>query len=435
MSDTLAAIREFAELSLRRHRGALPQEDRARLELLEDQLRDAIDGAHPAPRRIENPGAASAPARVNAGVAPAAVSVTRSNGNVANGGAPSIAPAAPAAAKAPRIELSESVRSKLQEVQTAEIGASSYTPSTSPPYLDDYFSGGLTLPADASLLGSPARVVSSDGEAAPISAEAIALLGVPTEQGGRLPERLRPARPIVESTRAPGGGEGALARIQLKSVAAREAARPAAAAGGISVMPASAVAPARPSAPPPPPSAARPPAGAPPAAARVAPAAPSIAARPSAPPPTRPSGASPARTAASFESGEEATVAAVESASPAPAGAPPAVVHLLSGASKRGELTAFSPAAGDVRIRTSGVEEAVEVSEIFAIFVGLSKAGAPLAATGTRIAVKLLNGKELTGHSPDYAPGAAAMTLVPDDRRNVDRVWIPAWSVSEIRLA
>lgn len=107
----------------------------------------------------------------------------------------------------------------------------------------------------------------------------------------------------------------------------------------------------------------------------------------------------------------------------------------MSGASKRGELTAFSPAAGDIRIRSSGVEEAVEVNEIFAIFVGLSKAGAPLAATGTRIAVKLLNGKELTGHSPDYAPGAAAMTLVPDDRRNVDRVWIPAWSVSEIRLA
>jgi hypothetical protein len=72
---------------------------------------------------------------------------------------------------------------------------------------------------------------------------------------------------------------------------------------------------------------------------------------------------------------------------------------------------------------------------VFAVFVGVVKGGRVTPQSGTRIGVKLSNGKELVGASPDYAPGAAAMTLVPDDRRTVDRVWIPAWSVTEIRLA
>jgi hypothetical protein len=40
------------------------------------------------------------------------------------------------------------------------------------------------------------------------------------------------------------------------------------------------------------------------------------------------------------------------------------------------------------------------------------------------------------GVSPDYAPGVTAMTLIPDDRRgNVERIWVPAWSVKAIQLA
>jgi hypothetical protein len=73
--------------------------------------------------------------------------------------------------------------------------------------------------------------------------------------------------------------------------------------------------------------------------------------------------------------------------------------------------------------------------DVFAVFVGLPKGGTPSTPSGTRMIVKLLNEKELIGCSPDYAPGAGAMTLIPDDRRSVDRVWIPAWSVTEIRFA
>jgi hypothetical protein len=114
---------------------------------------------------------------------------------------------------------------------------------------------------------------------------------------------------------------------------------------------------------------------------------------------------------------------------------PPAVVHLSGGASKRGELVVFEPDRSTIVLRQGGHEESLPFDEVFAVFVGVMRGSEPTTPSGTRIGVKLSNGKELVGASPDYAPGAAAMTLVPDDRRNVDRVWIPAWSVTEIRLA
>ncbi len=115
-----------------------------------------------------------------------------------------------------------------------------------------------------------------------------------------------------------------------------------------------------------------------------------------------------------------------------------ATVHMLAGGFKRGNLISFDPAVG-VSIQPSrrgAPAETIAASEILAIFFGLAKGAAPTAFTGgQRLAVKLLNDREVIGGSPDYAPGVQAMTLIPDDRRGTDRIWVPAWSVKEIHFA
>jgi hypothetical protein len=356
LSDPVAAIQEFVTLSILRHRGELPQDDRWRLETLEDVLRDLIEGARPAPRRIENPSAVTGSQGSGPNVEPAKLVVSRS----APGSqpAPQIAPAvvlsredlelldidmdAPVEA-APPIRLSDSDLAKVSEVGSNEVPPSSYTPSVAPCYLEDYYTTNLELlacaPPDA-----PSSVRSAGGENLELLQEARMLLGLENA------DQRKPARAVV--TRSASG-----------------------------------VAPPAPV---------------------VAPAVPSYA-----PPPATPTTA------------------------PGPGQGTPATVHLIAGGFRRGDLIGFEPPAGAIAIRTPQGAQTFPLNQVLAVFFGLARGAEPTpASAGHNLIVKLVNDRELTGVSPDYAPGVVAITLLPHDRRgNTDRIWVPAWAVKEIHFA
>ncbi|MFO0726823.1 MAG: hypothetical protein U1E65_23765 [Myxococcota bacterium] len=375
MNETAASIEAFVELTIQRLKGELPQVERARLESLEDQLRDQIDGARPAPRKIENPTAAPAQ-RPSVPVRAAQVVVTRS----APGARPDddlriepapaapparapVRPSAPAATARPeRLSLNEKDKAKLTEVPTTSLPRSGYTPSTSPLFLEDYY--GETVVPDPSLGGAKASVVRAQGEAP--QAEVKMLFGVSRVIEDAPPEPQR--RASVEPDEMTEMRDGSEESTQY------------AAAAAASVAP-----PARP---------------APAAVARV-----------------------PLESRAVPRPKEERAIGTIAAA-----------VHLLAGGAKKGDLLSFTPDSG-VILRTASGDERIEAAAIFVIFMGPPKGMAAAKPEGTRIAVKLTNDREMVGASPDYAPGAGAMTLIPDDRRSVDKIWIPAWSVAEIRFA
>ena len=381
MTDAIAAINEFVELALLRHRGALPMDDRWRLDALEDVLRDMIDGARPAPRRISNPSPVTH-GGPPVDVAPAQVVLTPSAAHAepppnvvlpGQSSVPKFGPAAPgvpapAVAAAPPppqapppllepapipLDISAADQTKIREVSSDTLPPSGYTPSAKPCYLEDYYTADMELLA-TSPVGVPASVIYSGDESVPMTADAQRLLGVRSANTSR-------------------GG------VQARA-------------------PSTAVAQITPSRPPPPPS-----------SAQVAVPAPQGAAMPVAAP----------------------AVANSQGSS--------AIVHMLAGGFRRGTLLAFDPAEGIVTLQPAkkgAAPESVAINEILAIFFGLGRGESPTPVThGQRLAVKLQNDREVLGTSPDYAPGVQAMTLLPDDRRGTDRIWIPAWSVKEIHFA
>jgi hypothetical protein len=114
------------------------------------------------------------------------------------------------------------------------------------------------------------------------------------------------------------------------------------------------------------------------------------------------------------------------------------IVHLLAGGFKRGECLPFDPDQGVIVLRAGPGDDDEELSleDVLAIFFAVGRGAQPIEAAGERLVIRLANDKEIIGLSPDYEPGASALTLVPDERRgNVDRIWIPAWSVKAIELA
>ncbi len=183
MNQTAAAIEAFAELTIRRLKGELPQAERAELEALEDQLRDEIDGARPAPRKIENPTAAPM-GRASIPVKPAQVVVTRSTpgaseessriepsvtparpANVRRSNTPVPAPPPPAARPkeaAERLNLNSKDKSKLSEINAADLQVSHYTPSAAPPFMEDYYDEAMA--PDPALAGLRPSVVRSLGD-------------------------------------------------------------------------------------------------------------------------------------------------------------------------------------------------------------------------------------------------------------------------------
>lgn len=459
MSDTLAAIEDYTRLTILRLRGELPVDDRPRLDALEEQLRDQIDGARPAPRKIENPSAA--PSRPTMNVKPAQVTVTRRGpGEEPASASPTIAPAPPPAMRAapsrpasvaataapavsappaaraaptsapprpepPRVRsepaptLSTLDKSKLNEIPARAVGRTAYTPSVSPLFMDDYYES--TLAPDHSLSGhdraTSVRALGEETIALPD--EARVLFGVSDAPVFRAATPADPLRTLDgeegELTELRGDGEETEAREPV--FAGRGAPRD-------NSQTAIAPPPARPTPAPP--------------RASAAPARPSAVAPPAPAPPSRPAPAPPTATSRPAPPPAPAAPPPVARTRP-PEARPitPIIVQLLSGETKRGELVAFEPEAGVVTLRATpqAGDESVDVNEVFAVFVGHARGVPPRPAEGTRIAVRMTNDREVVGVSPDYAPGANAMTLVPDDRRTVDRIWIPAWSVTEIRFA
>ena len=55
--EALRAIQEFVDLAIQRRTGSMPQQQRARMDELDQLLRDLVQGAKPKPRAIENPSA------------------------------------------------------------------------------------------------------------------------------------------------------------------------------------------------------------------------------------------------------------------------------------------------------------------------------------------------------------------------------------------
>lgn len=388
MNQTAAAIEAFAELTIRRLKGELPQAERAELEALEDQLRDEIDGARPAPRKIENPTAAPV-GRASMPVKPAQVVVTRSTPGASEESTriePSVTPARPTnvrrsntplptppppaarpkeassvAQVAERLNLNSKDKSKLSEINAKDLQVSHYTPSAAPPFMEDYYDEAMA--PDPALAGLRPSVVRSLGDG-PLP-EVKTLFGV---------SRVVAAAPPEHETEAPAE-EPLQSHAEAEDESTQFASSP-------------------------------PPVRAP-------------AQRPSAQPP-RPSAEPPRRPAPAAER---------------PPGSVAAAVHLLAGGSKKGDVLRFEPDGPGITLRTATGDELIETAAIFVIFFAAPKGGQPAPAQGTRIAVKMTNDREIVGASPDYAPGAGAMTLIPDDRRNVDRIWVPAWSVAEIRFA
>ena len=342
MSEAISAIEEYVGLTMQRHRGSLPVDDRWCLETLEDVLRDLIDGARPAPRRIENPSPAK-PTPAQSAVAPAKVTVTKNEAPQFGPGTPGAAPPAPEAPppppRRPTLELSNADQSKVKEVAEEELPPSGYTPSSNPCFLEDYYTADLSVLA-SSPPQAPTRVRHAAGASnLELLKEARMLLGI-EEQAMAAPPR-----------------------IEVHPTAPKY----------------------------------------------VTPAAAPVVAE----------AASTARAASTFGSGTT-------------------IVHLLAGGFKRGTLVAFDPGGGGVQITlANGSTETIATQAVLAVFFGLGKGESPSPMpAGHRLAVKLVNDRDVVGVSPDYAPGVQSMFVHPEDRRGaVERIWVPAWSVKEIHFA
>lgn len=164
------AINEFVKLAAERRVKALPDKKKARLELLDEQIRDVVEGARPAPKRISNPSAAKTKTPAH-GVAPAKIEVKASQ------------------ALDQALELSTQDRSKLNAVKMEDLPKSGYTPPALPAFMADYYSDSL-VPARISTTDLPSQAVSADGESIDLQQEVKVLLGL------EKPAEPEPAAPI-----------------------------------------------------------------------------------------------------------------------------------------------------------------------------------------------------------------------------------------------
>ncbi len=152
---TVALINEFVGLAMSRRRHALPTDERERMEAIDESLRELIDGAKPAPKRIANPTAAP-------GSAPSAP-------------AKPVAKASMASALTDALDMSAQDQGKIRNVAT--VPQSGYTPPRTPAFMQDYFSDDL-VPASVTADVIPADVVDPDGESIDLAREARVLLGL-----------------------------------------------------------------------------------------------------------------------------------------------------------------------------------------------------------------------------------------------------------------
>jgi hypothetical protein len=279
---------------------------------------------------------------------------------------------------AAQLALATDDRKKLSEVSAKEIPRSSYTPPVDRPFSDDYFDG---VSGEGSGESSATRLIVR-GEAPPPEVRVMFGVRDVVDRGavnvldvdlGPPPEPIQTAR-ARRSLEARSGSETQLGGDEETRA-----------------MPAQRV------------------------------SAPSPASRP----PPRPSGTPLPQVEAR-----------ADARSDAPPARTPVAVHLADGSgSLRGELVALDVEQNLLVLATPQGEQALELGAVLVVLLGVPRGGRPTPPRGTALAVKLASGQELEGASPDYAPGAPAMTLIPTERKgSIDAVWIPAWSVVEIRF-
>jgi hypothetical protein len=104
-------------------------------------------------------------------------------------------------------------------------------------------------------------------------------------------------------------------------------------------------------------------------------------------------------------------------------------VHFVDGGSSRGILREMDPTAPFVRFETGSgdstrLEELPSLS-LKAVFILLPKGASYPPKKGRKISVTMIDGRHLTGFSPDYNPNSKAFILYPEiDRGNVEQVII-----------
>lgn len=168
MSDpgpTRDVVEEYVNLAMIRRRQAVPAVVKTRMQDLEDRLRDDIDGARPAPKKIKNPRAAPE-TRPAAPVPPARVEITSSPRQ----------PKLDLHAFVQQVPLSERDAAKTKSISVAQA-ESGYTPSRSPAYLSDYYDDSI-VPYAVDAEVRPRAAVTPDGAPSDMSVEARTLFGV-----------------------------------------------------------------------------------------------------------------------------------------------------------------------------------------------------------------------------------------------------------------
>ena len=491
MSDpsvTRDAIIEFVQLAMARRRRAVSAETKVRMQAIEDDLREWVDGARPAPKRLENPSAAPVP---KTDVAPAKIELTPTTQAPISQAPMSLDSLAAA------IPMSAGDADKTNTISLTPV-ASAYTPPRVPAFMQDYYSESL-VPAEITAEERPQRVVTVEGDNGDLSREARALFGIglkaepsngprttvdrpSVNAGPSVSPVIRPASPPAHPVRpiartdipipaspARAASSGATAPPPVPSDPTREAQGPAAKVRPSRRRPSRLPAtdevttdPGRPRAP------ARRPTAAPAAAWTHDLEAPAPGAAPSAStgqaatahPPTASSaahpattasggahpaaasaGAHPASTTASSSSGvaRSGPSPAAAHRTPPHAGRPPeqVIVYGLDGKSTRGLLPQFDPSSGvlEVLVNAKPPSQNLALDQVMAIFFRVQPGAPPTPQNGTSVVVRLVNDREVMGVTPDYEAGAMALTVIPEPRHgNVDRVWIPAWAVKAIEM-
>jgi hypothetical protein len=174
MNTSQETIMAFVELAITRRRRALTPDDRSKIEILDQQLRDLIDGARPAPRKIEGH---AAPAAAQATPARAA-SVQSRTSTAATPAAPVEKPKAHnVKALAEKLEISSTDKKKLTEVHAEDLPVSFYTPSKTPTFMHDYYSDDI-VPVDVPLGAKPTAIVRADAGEVEVPREVKVLFGL-----------------------------------------------------------------------------------------------------------------------------------------------------------------------------------------------------------------------------------------------------------------
>lgn len=182
----LAVIRDFVDLAVRRRVAQLPPAERMEMDALEEVLRDAIDGARPKPKRIDNPEASAAPSRPSAPVPSAKVEVRSREGENLK-----------LAGLAEKLEVSLADKNKIREVSASSLPVSHYTPPATPSFLGDYYDDVVPEAVTGDVV--PGSIIRADGEAVALKKEVKVLFGLEAPAGPA--GSPRPASPRPTSSR------------------------------------------------------------------------------------------------------------------------------------------------------------------------------------------------------------------------------------------